>query len=424
MNKNRASPNILHISTQDGRLGAARSAHRIHTAQLKSGMASKMLVLDKSSGDPFVTTAKPSSLSTRLKQRLHYRLANFTTRNWSSSDKSLHTFGQLGTDLVDQINTSPADVVNLHWIAYMLSTADIGRLRKPIVWTMHDMWAFCGGEHYTSDAASARFIQGYQLDNRPASESGPDLNRKAWLKKLAAWQNQNIRVVCPSTWLANCAKQSKLFANAQVDVIGYPMEMQTLWRPAPKDMARAVLGLPPTGNIILSGAVGGLEDPRKGGDLLKNTLARIASQKTIDLTLVVYGQAKPLNQNWPCPVIWLGEVKDDRILGLAYAAADLMIVPSRQDNLPNTAIEAQACGTPVIAFETGGLPDIVEHKETGWLAKPFDVVDLAQGIIWSLEDSARLKQLCNQSRQRALKQYDPVNIAAKYSAVYHRVLGR
>lgn len=117
--------------------------------------------------------------------------------------------------------------------------------------------------------------------------------------------------------------------------------------------------------------------------------------------------------NWPCPVHWLGVVCDDRVLALAYSAADLMVVPSRQDNLPNTAIEPQACGTPVVAFDIGGLPDIVAHRETGWLAKAFDTEDLAAGILWVLEARNRWQGLSQAARARAVEHFSQQVVAGQ-----------
>jgi glycosyltransferase involved in cell wall biosynthesis len=185
------------------------------------------------------------------------------------------------------------------------------------------------------------------------------------------------------------------------------------------------LDLPPRAKLILMGADGGVRDPRKGGDLLRAAISKIIEKtQGEDVRLMVYGQDGPSagEPPWSCPVQWLGEVRDDRVLALAYAAADVMVVPSRQDNLPNTAVEAHTCGLPVVAFDIGGLPDIVEHQITGWLAPAFDTESLAHGIEWVLADEPRAKALGVQARERAVARISPARVASEYMRVYQNVL--
>jgi glycosyltransferase involved in cell wall biosynthesis len=384
-----------------------------------------MRVLHKGSGDDRVRGGgqKLPRLPMRLVQRVQRRWIAHSRQGWATDNPILHTFGLDSAALVDELNASDAEVLNLHWVAGMLSVSDIGRLRKPLVWTLHDMWPFCGGEHYAPDDELARFRVGYRANNRPPGERGPDLNRRTWEAKRAQWAQQGFTIVSPSRWLADCARLSVMFAGAPTYVIPYPMEMEDLWREVPRAAARQVLRLPLHKKLILMGADGGVADPRKGGDLLRAAVARVVAQSAGDVELMIYGQGQPLNgETWPCPVHWLGVVRDDRVLALAYSAADVMVVPSRQDNLPNTALEAQACGTPVVAFDIGGLPDIVAHGETGWLAKAFDTDDLAAGIRWVLDDQPRWKRLSDTARAKALEKYSPRAVARQYAHVYEQVL--
>lgn len=335
-----------------------------------------------------------------------------------------YSFGQVGAGLVEKLNVGDADVLNLHWVSNILSVADIGKLKKPIVWTLHDMWAFCGGKHYVSDVAEARFRKGYRSDNRPLGERGPDLNRRTWEAKRRAWARQRFAIVSPSRWLAECARQSILFADAAVHVIPNPLHPMNTWRPIPRDAARIALDLPIDKKLILTSADGGMIDPRKGGDLLRDAVAILMAKHAGNVEMVVFGQGQPDKGNqWPCPVHWLGRVHDDRVLALVYSAADVMVVSSRQDNLPNTAVEAQACGTPVVAFNIGGLPDIITHLETGWLAKAFDAEDLAEGILWVLADGNRWSYLSQKARKQAVVRFSPEVVARQYVGVYQEVLG-
>jgi len=337
----------------------------------------------------------------------------------------MHSFGQVSAGLVQEINDSDADVVNLHWIINLLSIEDIGRIKKPIVWTLHDMWAFCGGEHVVpDDDERSRFRAGYLPDNRPEGESGPDLNRQVWQAKRHAWADQQFNIVTPGRWMAGCASQSVLFRDSPTHVIPNPLEMEHLWRPVPKQFARAVLGLDPSKKYVLSGSAGGMPH-LKGEDLLRQAMNQLIGTQPDAIELLIFGQYRPVHAgDWACPAHWLGPVRDDHVMSLIYSAADVMAVPSRQDNLPNTAVEAHACGVPVVAFNIGGLPDIVTHQKTGWLAPEFDTRDLAQGLSWVLGDADRWGQLSTRARQFALERFSPAVITSQYMRVYDEVVLR
>lgn len=414
---------VLHVSFDDSGGGAGRAAYRIHRALVDSGCESRMRVLVSGTDDGLVKAVQQQSVIFRAIQKLRREMLAYSLRNWHTDNPILHSFGRVGAGLVEELNSSDADILHLHWIANVLSIADIGRLRKPVVWTLHDMWAFCGGEHYVPDTADARFRTGYIADNRSAGERGPDMNRRAWEEKRRVWSHQRFSIVSPSRWLAGCARSSVLFGKAPIHVIPNPIATDGLWQPVLRATARTALRLPQDKRLIMMGAVSGLKNPYKGGDLLKKAIARVVASRPDDVELMIYGQqGAEKGDVWPCKVHWLGVVRDDRVLVLTNSAADVVVVPSRQDNLPNTAIEAQACGTPVVAFSTSGLTDIVIHRETGWLAKAFDTDDLAEGILWVLADEERRGRLSQLSREKAVERFAPQVIAGKYLEVYERTL--
>ena len=300
-----------------------------------------------------------------------------------------------------------------------MSVAEIGRIAKPIVWTLHDMWPFCGAEHFVSENKQSRFVDGYQRDNRPVSDSGWDIDRWVWRRKLRNWKRP-MTIVAPSRWLANHAKDSALFRNYRVEVIPNAINTQR-WKPLSQVLARKWLGLPLESKLVLFGAIGGSRDPRKGGDLLVQSLAKL--RNTDGVRLVVFGETNPeFPPHYGPPVHYLGHLHDDVSLAIAYSAADVMVVPSRQDNLPNTAVEAAACGVPVVAFRIGGLPDIVDHMQTGYLANPFDVDDLAQGVSWVLEEKERRMDLSANSRRKAEDLFSYPVVARRYRDLYEDAL--
>jgi glycosyltransferase involved in cell wall biosynthesis len=341
----------------------------------------------------------------------------------------------LGRELEQRFKQGLLELAHLHWLGdRTLSIEEIGRLSMPLVWTLHDQWAFCGAEHYTSpplpgESASSdeRFAHAYSTGSRPSHEAGPDINRRTWQRKRRAW-HRPIDTVCPSRWLADCARRSTLIGDWPITVIPYPIDLN-VWAPCDQSQARVLLGLPTDRPLVLFGAMGGIVDSRKGADLLLEALQRLRSQVVGTplerLELVVFGQSRPAQPpDLAFPIHYTGHLHDDISLRLLYAAADVFVIPSRQDNLPNTGLEAHACGTPVVAFATGGLVDIVDNRITGALAHPFDPLSLAAAIRWVLEEPQRRRQLGVAARQRAEEIWDPARVAGLYAEVYGHALTR
>lgn len=421
-----STPRILHVSTSDSGGGAARAAFRLHESLIGAGIDSRMRVFQKGSGESRVSLGPQRSLWRgrlhRAKAEIHRRWLARRAREWRKTNSGFHSFGTLSEGIVEELNASDADVLNLHWISELLSIADIGRLSKPIVWTIHDMWPFCGSEHYAPDVPDARFRVGYNTSNRPAGDRGPDLTRRAWEAKRQAWASQRFTIVGPSRWISECARQSVLLSSADVVTIPNPLDTGFPWRPIDRAVARDVLALPHARQLVLTGAMGGVSDPRKGGDLLRDAVASIELHER-DFDVVVFGQHAPATGvEWPCRVHWLGPVRDDRTMALVYSAADVMAVPSRQDNLCQTAVEALACGTPVVAFDIGGMSDIVDHQKTGWLATPFDAPSYADGLRWALRQTLPAAEVSRAARAAAVARFSPEAVVPLYLHIYDKVL--
>ena len=210
-------------------------------------------------------------------------------------------------------------------------------------------------------------------------------------------------------------------ADWPVSVVPNPIDTDR-WSQIEQRLARELLGLPLEAPLLLFGAMGGGRDPRKGFDLLLAALEQLRAEPSLqELQLVVFGQLAPLEATeFGFPIHYTGHLHDDLSLRALYSAADLLVVPSRQDNLSNTGVEAHACGTPVVAFRTGNLPDIVDHQRTGYLAQPFDPPDLAAGISWVLADPSRRQALGHAARQRAVRLWNPAQMAELYEKVYRQ----
>ncbi|BAC09941.1 glycosyltransferase family 4 protein [Thermosynechococcus vestitus] len=408
---------VYHLNHFDIIGGAARAAYRIHHALREVGVDSTLLVDVGMSGD--WTVQGPTTKFGKALARLRPAMVQLLLKSvFKTGNPSPHSPALLPSGRVAALNQSDVDIVHLHWVqGEMLSIADIGRLRKPVVWTLHDMWAFCGAEHYAEDC---RWRQGYCRDNQRSDESGFDLNRWTWLCKCKHWKKP-MQIVTPSRWLAQCVRESALMRDWPVSVIPNPINTER-WQPVEAKLARSLLGFPQDVPLVLFGAIAGGKDPRKGFDLLLAALHHLHGQ-VADLQLVVFGEHRPKNPpDLGFPIHYTGHLHDDLTLRILYSAADVMVVPSRQEAFGQTASESHACGTPVVAFNTSGLPDIVKHEETGYLAKPFDPEDLARGIEWVLSDSVRRAQLRKNARARAEQCFASQLVATQYRQVYESVM--
>jgi len=274
----------------------------------------------------------------------------------------------------------------------MLRIEELKRVNKPIVWTLHDMWAFTGGCHYCDDCD--RFQQ--DCGNCPQlNKNGKnDLSRSVLKRKKKAWAGLDVTIVTPSTWLAKCAKKSSLFKGQRIEVIHNGLDLN-LYKPVDKTFACKIWNLSINKKLILFGAMS-----------------------------VVFGASEPENPpDFGLPVHYLARLHDDVSLSLLYAAADVMVVPSRQEAFGQTASESLACGTPVVSFGATGLLDIVYHKINGYLAKPFNTSDLAAGINWVLSNENRHKELCANAREKAVESFDIEKVAGQYARLYGEILG-
>jgi len=410
---------ILHLNASDISCGAAIAAYRIHKGLQGIGIDSKMLVQTKLSDDKTVIAP-----GTKAKKGLALPRPTLDSavKHFASGSKTIFSPAWLPfSNIPTQINSISPDIVHLHWVCDgMLRIEDLKRINKPIIWTLHDMWAFTGGCHYNEGCE--RHVEA--CGNCPQlNRSGKnDLSRSVSRRKKKAWSKLDITIVTPSNWLAKCAKESSLFKGWRIEVIHNGLNLN-LFKPINKSTAREIWDLPQNKKLILFGAMSATSDHRKGFDLLYEEIEQLTAKWSGKAELVVFGSSEPENPpDFGLSVHYLGRLHDDVSLSLLYAAADVMVTPSRQDNLPNTVVESLACGTPVVAFDIGGMPDMIEHQINGYLAKPFDVSDLSVGIDWVLSDENRHKELCLKARGKAVTCFDIKKKAKQYAELYEDVI--
>ena len=361
-----------------------------------------------------MTAAGAKFRLTRELDRQLWRLQRSPVATWRSPAR----FGSL---TAAEINTSGADVVNLHWVTDgFVSVEEIGKITKPVVWSLYDMWPFCGTEHYGVDSPNARWRSGYSGDNRPGNESGVDIDRWTWTRKRNCWTPMSM--VPASTWLESAVHSSALMSTWPITRIPHVVDTRR-FAPMDKAEARNRAGLPQQVTLILFLASAGISDKRKGFDLLEQALVHVRFNHP-DAHLVVAGPKSPEYASPSgMPIIWQGSVEGDEALRALYNAVDLLVVPSREDNMPLTAMEAQSCGIPVVAFNIGGLPDIVVHDDTGFLVPGGSTKDLANAISGLLDDRLLLRRFAERAVHHAHETWSPMVVANKYRELYVRTVG-
>ncbi|MEM8504570.1 MAG: glycosyltransferase family 4 protein [Cyanobacteria bacterium P01_D01_bin.1] len=417
---------VLHLSTADANGGAARGAYWMHRALRKAGVDSYMLVADKFTSDATVIGSTGITGSQKVQKGIRQTVEYWPLKQYKQKQSGAFSPAIYPSQIVKQVESIDPDIINLHWVAGgLLRPQDLKQFQRTrdrhLVWTLRDMWPFTGGCHY-SDACLA-----YQTGcgHCPAlgSQKLRDLSYKTWQRKQAAWKDLNITLAPLSEWLADCARSSKLFAHQRIQVIANAVD-EKKFRPVEKAIARDLLQLPAYTKLILFGALSPTTDARKGFNLLRTALQELATQpQPAPFEAVVFGTNKPERDlGLKLPTWFLGRLNDDTTLALAYSAADVMVVPSTQEAFGKTAIEAMACGTPVVAFDTTGLKASVIHQHNGYLARCFDTSDLANGIRWVLEDCDRLQTLSQNARQTVEDKFTLAHQAQQYSALYHQLL--
>lgn len=369
---------ILIVSYSDLAGGASRGASRLHECLLGSGIDSRMMVQRKVGADDRVVESGgwPSRLMPTLVRRLRARLEYLPLRRYPHRPPStVFTTGWVPSRLAGAINRMRPDIVHFHWVGWgMLRLEDVPKIRAPIVWTLHDMWAFTGGCHY--DQECGKYEASCGACPMLGSHREHDLSRRTWQRKHRAYSAvRSLTVVGLSRWLADCAARSSLFAGRTVVNLPNPLDTG-FFRPVDRMAARRKHGLPLDKKLILFGATDSTGDPRKGFDKL---VAALAQLDPVEAELVVFGGRRGLEQLPFRAHVIVDHIPDADLVEL-YAAADVMVVPSLQENLAATIMEPLACGTPVVAFGIGGNVDMIDDGANGYIAKPFDVADLAACI--------------------------------------------
>jgi glycosyltransferase involved in cell wall biosynthesis len=417
---------VLLVNSFDRSGGAAVACNRLLQALHKEGVDVKLLAQEQTKPDPLVVPVGEAGKAnkTAFGRFLLDRLEVY----FQEKDKSARfafSPAHIGTDISKHPAVLEADIIHLHWVYFgflsIESLRKLMQLGKPIVWTLHDMWPFTGGCHYSGECTHyLTHCHACPFLKRPSAK---DLSYKVFQQKIELFQRGQVHFVGCSQWLADTAKESALLKSFPITAIPNPINTEK-YSAKNKIAARRQTKLPEGKELILFGAMN-TKDSRKGFAYLKDALQLLKGTfpKTADdVELVIFGKSDPdMLADLPFPVNNRGRIDNESELVYLYNACDVTVLPSVQDNLPNTVMESMACATPVVAFNTSGLPEMVDHGRNGYLAQHRSADDLAQGIYQILYQS-NTQRLQEQARQKVLDNYSETKVAGQYIDVYKSLL--
>ncbi len=413
---------VLLVNTSERIGGAAIATSRLMEALKNNGIKAKMLVRDKQTDQITVVSLEKSWLN--LWRFIWERSMIWKANRFKRNNLFAVDLANTGIDITALPEFQEADVIHLNWVNQgMLSLKKIQKIidtGKPIVWTMHDMWCFTGICHYSDDC------KGYMESCGKCpfiyhSTSDKDISHRVFMKKEKILHTAHISFVACSRWLEKKAKESKLLQGFPVTSI--PNAINTnLFHPHSKKESREAFNLPLDKKLLLFGSLK-ISDERKGFKYLVEA-CRILHEQYPDMDnigVVVFGrQTEQISNLLPFPIYCMDYISEEKQLANIYNAVDLYVTPSLQDNLPNTIVEAMACGIPCIGFNTGGIPEMIDHQLNGYVAEYKSAADFAQGIHWTLIEG-NYEELSRQACKKAVSSYSESSVAMKYIELYNKV---
>lgn len=416
------------LNTSDISGGAARAAYRLHKGIAITNNNSTMVVKYKYSNDPYVHQVIPQHPNYSIEASIFQAIQQIAiNQNRTPISDTLFSFPYPGYDISNTTIIKAADVINLHWINNFQSVETISKLLalgKPVIWTLHDQWPFTGGCHYSAGCE--------EYTNRckacpQLKDNKYDLPFNVQQNKIRKYKKNNLTIVTPSKWLADCARKSTVFSDLRVEVIPNSIEID-VFKPISKEQAKVSLGIIPDAITLLFGSDSN-KSPRKGFDqLLKSILHCIQHDYVKELiekrrlNMLTFGRGDEGLRNVGIPVVSLAHIDSDEKLANIYSAADIFLLPSLEDNLPNTMLESMACGTPIVAFEVGGIPDAIQNGVTGYLAPCFSSDRFGDFMVNLITNESIRTQMSLNCRELIRNNFQINHQADKYLELFDDIL--
>ena len=416
---------VVHLNTYDGNGGAGRACIRLNNALLSQNIDSKVIVHYKFGKNPEIGDFNKNSI-----QKYYTAATIILERIWAKrylkALKTPFSFAWFGRSVIHHPDVKNADIIHLHWVNHGFLNpshiAEIAKLGKPVVWTFHDSHAFSGSCHvrYTCDHFERECGNCPLLKN----ESPTDYSHRIWSQKNKAYQQLDFKIIAPSLWMQASVLRSSLMRGKTIGQI--PNTLPTaIFKNTDKQFAKEKMRFAKDKFVFLSGFMPSRKDMHKGTSYLLESLELLKKRigaKTEQIELVVFGNRNTEDvPDFPFKTTFLGTINNDEQLALCYAAADAFLIPSLEDNLPYTVMECLSCGTPVIGFTTGGIPDMVKHEYNGYLAEYRSSESFADGMEWVINYPDRPK-LNQQARQSVMDNFSEEIIAKKHIELYQQLV--
>ena len=409
---------ILFLNNSDTNGGAARAAYRLFVELRTHGIEVKMLVRNKTSNDSDVISCLDLENHNFIQDTFLRIKRRIDKHKWKKYPDRENVFlNDLSSiSLLKVFEGIDFDILHLHFVANrFLDLSELKKINKPIVWTLHDSWSFTGICHFFYNCE--RYKVGCGACPMLHSNDPKDFTYSICKIKKDAYSALNLHIVSPSKWLGECARESSLLGKFPITIIPNGIDT-TVFKPMVRNEAILALGLDESKSYLLFGAVNATTDLNKGFLMLLDALNSLSKHSMLPLELLVYGADK-LNDfaELDLPIRYLGFVNNTETLVQLNNAADVMVIPSKSENLSNAILESLSCGTPVVAFDIGGNSDMIDHKQNGYLAKAFDCADLAYGISWCLENNSE-NNLSISARNKVEECFGLDKVSEKYYKVY------
>lgn len=418
---------IVHIVTADIIGGAPKAAFALNKALQEIGINSKMLVQRKFGQDTDVFSISNTSLK---KQKTNARILTdlMQMKMFTKTKEGRFSFGSIGTDITNNKLIRNSDIIHLHWInegfLSIKSVLQLSKLNKPVVWTLHDMWGFTGGCHYSMGCK--RFIDSCGDCPYLFLKSKNDSSKKLLYKKNSAYSKLNLSFITCSEWLAGVAKTSFLLNDKSVTPIHNTLDID-IYKPLDQKQVRRSLGFPVDKFLILFVAFSTTEK-RKGFEYLKKSLILLTEKYpeiSSNTELLILGRfSLEQLEGISLKVNTLGRINNDSGVAEYYNAADIFLLPSLEDNLPNTVLESLSCGTPVVAFNIGGIPEMIDHLKSGYLSDEKSVKSFTDGIRWAFKERKNFVEFKANGRKKVLDFFNPQKIANEHWKLYQDLIDK
>lgn len=416
---------IVHINTYEGNGGAGRACLRLSNALQASGVESRVMVYyqfkESDQAEAFSKTPfqKAGAIFNILSERC-------LAKGLVKALKTPFSLQWFGRSIARHPALKEADLIHIHWINHgFLRPKDLAELElldKPIVWTFHDSNAFTGGCHVRYSCENFHKQCGFCPLLKISGKN--DISHQNWQRKKKGYANLGFHIVAPSNWMAKSIKFSSLMGARETAVIPNTIET-AVFKPYVKAEAKKLLKISPEKFVLMSGFMPSKNDKHKGTSYLIDALNDLAERPGIikeNIELLIFGNKDTAEMPvFPFKTTFLGTINNDAHLAKCYSAADAFITPSLEDNLPNTVMESLACATPVVAFKTGGIPDMVEHLVNGYLADYESAEDLATGMEWLYHEESAA-EIQKQARLTILTRFSEEVIAEKHILLYQSLI--